>query len=90
MRYTSNLLYTARESKAKYIFDKYKSLYTKNILDVGADAQYLKGPISKIGGNYTGIGFGDNIDIEFDLDGNKLNFKDCSFETVQCLDVLEH
>lgn len=90
MIYKSNLLYTARESKANYIFDKYKTLYTKTVLDVGADAQYLKGPITKIGGIYTGIGYGDNIDIEFDLDGNKLNFQDNSFETVQCLDVLEH
>jgi hypothetical protein len=88
--YSTQLSYTARESKARYVFDKYKRLYKHNVLDVGADAQHMKEQIKNFGGNYIGIGFGSNIDINFDLDGNPLPFSDNSFETVQCLDVLEH
>ena len=40
--YSTQLSYTARESKARYVFDKYKQLYKHNVLDVGADAQHMK------------------------------------------------
>ncbi len=89
-QYSSTLNYKGRDTKAKYVFDKYKMLYKCNVLDVGADTQYLKDPIENHGGKYTGIGFGNNIDIPFDLDGNTLPFNENGFETVQCLDVLEH
>lgn len=90
MRFTTSIKYNSRESKSEYVFDKYKSLFKGNVLDVGADAMYLKNKISSHGGDYLGVGYGDGIDIELNLEKAPLPFKDNEFETVICLDVLEH
>jgi len=82
--------YHDRESKAKFVFEKYKDLLVGRVLDVGADQCYLK----KYLGNdvqYTGVGFGDGRDIiNLDLEKERLPFPDGSFDCVLCLDVLEH
>ncbi len=88
--YTTDLNYKDRESKARYIFDQYKTLLKSNVLDVGADAMYLKHSILKNGGQYKGIGYGNDIDVELNLEKTPLPFKDNEFETVICFDVLEH
>lgn len=90
MQYTTNVTYTNRETKAAYVYDKYKPLLSGSVLDVGADGKYLKPYVEKGGGSYYGIGFGENVDLEIDLDTSPLPFHDRSFDTVLCLDVLEH
>ena len=60
------------------------------MLDVGADAMYLKSLVVSSGGAYVGIGHGYNIDCEINLEKSPLPFDNRSYETVLCLDVLEH
>ncbi len=88
--YTTPLVYKSRETKARYIFDKYKPLLKSEVLDVGADAMYLKPSIIGQGGKYKGIGFGEGIDVELNLEKTPLPFENEEFETVICFDVLEH
>lgn len=89
-KFRTDLEYTDRQTKADYVYDKYGDLLKGNVLDVGADAMHLKPHIVQNGGEYVGIGFGEGIDMEFDLESRRLPFEDDSFDTVLCLDVLEH
>jgi len=89
-KFYTNLTYQDRQTKAKYVFDKHKTILANTVLDVGADAMYLKLDIEKNGGTYIGIGYGENIDYDVNLEQTPFNFSDDSFETVICLDVLEH
>jgi hypothetical protein len=88
--YKTTLTYSDRESKSNYIFDKYKKLFRHSVLDVGADAMYLKPLIESVGSKYTGIGYGENIDFSLNLESVPFPFDSKSFETVMCFDVLEH
>ena len=88
--YKTILTYSDRESKSNYIFDKYKKLFRHSVLDVGADAMYLKPLIESLGSRYTGIGYGENIDFSLNLEEVPFPFDNNSFETVICFDVLEH
>jgi len=81
--------YTDRQSKAKYVYDKYGKILTGAILDVGADECYLKDYLAKEV-TYTGIGLGGNPDLQIDLEKEAIPFPDNSFDVVICLDVLEH
>lgn len=87
----TNYSYSDRKSKATYVFDKYSSLLSVgSTLDVGADSMFLKPLIESSGGHYFGIGFGDGIDCQLDLENFPYPFDSSSFDTVICLDVLEH
>jgi SAM-dependent methyltransferase len=81
--------YKDRETKAKYVWLKYRPILKGKILDVGADEcylrQYLDNPAS-----YLGIGLGGNPDQKVDLERESIPFPDNSFGCVLCLDVLEH
>ncbi|SDB54912.1 Methyltransferase domain-containing protein [Desulfonatronum thiosulfatophilum] len=90
MKYTTDNAYTDRETKPAYVYDKYNPLLLGSVLDVGADGKYLKPYVEQGGGAYCGIGFGERVDMEIDLDAGPLPFEDTSFDTVLCLDVLEH
>ncbi len=90
VKYETTLTYSDRESKSKYIFSKYNELFQAPILDVGADAMYLKPLIESIGSKYTGIGYGKDIDFSLNLEEVPFPFDSNSFETVICFDVLEH
>lgn len=81
--------YKTRAEKSNYVFEKYKPLLQGKILDVGADQCYLKDLLTA-GQQYVDIGLGGSPDIEFDLESGPLPFEDGSFDTVLCLDVLEH
>jgi len=88
--YKTNLTYSDRENKANYIADKYKALLQRPVLDVGADAMYLKSLVESTGGEYTGIGYGKGIEHFLNLEQVPFPFGNQSFETVLCFDVLEH
>lgn len=90
-KYNSTLRFTCREDRMAYVYDKYSPLLQHSVLDVGADncllANYLP-----TGCEYKGIGLGGKSEklIQFNLEQAPFPFVDQRFETVVCLDVLEH
>lgn len=90
MQYHTDLCYTDRESKAQYVWQKYQPiLRARKILDVGADQCFLKQHLDE-NTSYTGIGLDGPLDQLVNLETDRLPFKNHSFDTVLCLDVLEH
>ncbi len=89
-RFSSELKPYDRPTRAHMLFDKYKEILTGSVLDVGADAMYMQKLILSQDAEYVGIGYGENIDFEVNLEDLPLNFESNSFETVLCFDVLEH
>lgn len=82
--------YVDRETKSRYVWLKYQEiLRARRILDVGADNCYLKAHIDPAA-TYWGIGLGGAPDQHVDLEQAVLPFESHSFDTVLCLDVLEH
>lgn len=89
MQFQTALQYKNRAEKARYVWDKYRPILHTSILDVGADEKYLTRYLPPET-RYWGIGLGGSPDQEVDLETAVLPFPDGSFETVLCLDVLEH
>lgn len=89
MKFKSNYKYTDRESKAHYVWDKYKEILKGKILDVGSDRCYLKKYLGE-NTSYIGIGLGKEVDVNINLEKEKIPFNDNHFDCVLCLDVLEH
>lgn len=89
IKFQTDFTYHDRESKALYVWRKYKDILKGRVLDVGSDKCYLKSHIDE-NTDYLGIGLGDEVDINVDLEKEKIPFEDDSFDTVLCLDVLEH
>jgi predicted SAM-dependent methyltransferase len=81
--------YKNRQEKSKYVYEKYQPLFQGSILDVGADECFLKDYLAPEQ-VYKGVGLGGSPDIEFNLESGPLPFESNSFDTVMCLDVLEH
>lgn len=88
--FSSESVYVDRASKAEYVWKKYEQLLSGSVLDVGADKCYLKQNVENSGGQYLGVGFGLNVDRVIDLDDSCLPYGEMSFDTVLCLDTLEH
>ncbi|TAK34599.1 MAG: class I SAM-dependent methyltransferase [Saprospiraceae bacterium] len=89
MQFSTQYSYRDRETKARYVWQKYQSILTGSILDVGADEQHLKQYLGN-GAKYWGIGLGGHPDQQVDLEKEDIPFPDDSFDCVLCLDVLEH
>jgi SAM-dependent methyltransferase len=89
MRFHTDFKYTSRKNKPEYVWQKYREILQGRILDVGADECGLKKFLSE-GTEYIGIGLGGSVDVEIDLEKEKLPYEDNSFDCVLCLDVLEH
>jgi SAM-dependent methyltransferase len=90
IKFKTDYIYTDRETKARFVYEKYKSILKGKILDVGADQCSLRKHLPE-DVEYTGIGLGGNPDlISIDLEKEKIPFPDNSFDCVLCLDVLEH
>ena len=89
MQFYTDFKYTSREDKPKYVWRKYREILQGKILDVGADECGLKKFLPE-GTEYTGIGLGGSVDLEIDLEKERLPYEDNSFDCVLCLDVLEH
>jgi len=81
--------YSDRETKARYVWLKYKSILRGRILDVGADECHLKRYLPS-DTEYWGIGLGGHPDQLVDLEREGIPFPENSFDCVLCLDVLEH
>jgi len=83
------ITYNSRESRINYLYKNYKEFLTGSILDIGCDNQYLKN-ILPSGQKYIGIDISGSPDITLNLEKESIPFKEKSFDTVICLDVLEH
>jgi hypothetical protein len=82
--------YRDRISKAAFLWETYRPyLEGKRILDVGADRRHLAGLLDPAA-SYWGVGLGGSPDQDWDLEQGRLPFADGQFDTVLCLDVLEH
>jgi len=79
-----------RIKRSEFVAHRFSTLLdNKKVLDVGC----FEAPLRKIltSSDYTGIDFVGNPDIEINLqETTRLPFDDNSFETVFCIDVLEH
>lgn len=89
MQFHTDFKYTSREDKPEYVWRKYKEILRGRILDVGADECGLKLFLPE-GTEYSGIGLGGSVDLEINLEKEKLPYADNSFDCVLCLDVFEH
>ena len=90
VRFRSSFAYDSRESKARYVWEKYREiLQGSKILDVGADECHLKRLLDD-SCTYWGIGLGGRPDQQVNLEKEGVPFPENSFDTVVCLDVLEH
>jgi len=89
MQFYTDLKYTSREDKPEYVWRKYSRLLRGRILDVGADECGLKKFLPEET-EYLGIGLGSSVDLEIDLEKEKLPYEKNSFDCVLCLDTLEH
>ncbi len=88
--FETNCHYTDRESKARFVFEKYQAILTGSILDVGADKAYLK-TFLVAGTHYTGIDMYASESVEaVNLERDTLLYDDNHFDCVLALDVLEH
>lgn len=88
--FQTNLTYYDRESKQKWVADKYSEILTGRILDVGADEGYIEKHL--IDAEYYCIGLGGKNPkvINLDLEKENIPFEDNYFDCAMCLDVLEH
>lgn len=79
-----------REKRSEYVAQRFYSLFDKKkVLDVGC----FKAPLRELlkTSTYVGIDFVGSPDIKIDLQKcSRLPFDDGSFDTVICIDVLEH
>lgn len=89
MIFKTDYRYTNRETKARYVWLKYKAILKGRILDVGADKCFLKQYLGE-DVEYWGIGLEGHPDQRVDIEKEKIPFADNSFDCVVCLDVLEH
>lgn len=89
MKFCTDITYADRESKALYVWSKYRSILKGRILDVGADAGHLKAHL-RDEDEYTGIDVEGHAGKAVDLERESIPFPDASFDCVLCLDVLEH
>ena len=79
--------YNNRRERAWFAATRYAPFVGHSILDVGGDRGYMREYVS---GTYLCLDIAGAPDVLVDLEDGRLPFGDQTFETVFCLDVLEH
>lgn len=78
MRFHTDFKYTSRKDKPEYVWRKYKEILQGGILDVGGDECGLKKFLPE-GTEYIGIGLGGSVDVEIDIEKERLPYEDNRF-----------
>lgn len=84
--------YESRQERAGWITSRFADTFTdaSSVLDVGCWERDLAASLPK-GKNYYGIDIAGSPDQKIDLEAiERLPFENASYDTVVCLDVLEH
>ena len=82
--------YWGREEKARHVARRYSKYILSSVLDVGCDQKQLRDAIGRSDLRYVGVDRTPPADICVDLDKDAIPVTDNEFDTVVCLDVLEH
>lgn len=78
-----------RKSRSEYVASRFTPYFSKTLLDVGCYEAPLRSLLKDI--DYTGVDFVGNPDIQLNLEQvERLPFDDGAFDTVICIEVLEH
>ncbi len=81
--------FTSREIRSKFVHSHFAKYLNESVLDVGC----FNAPLRNLLGSakYVGVDIAGNPDITLDMETiERLPFDDGAFETVLCIDVLEH
>jgi 2-polyprenyl-3-methyl-5-hydroxy-6-metoxy-1,4-benzoquinol methylase len=78
---------TTRQARQEYCYRRFRKYFGDKVLDVGCDDGVIR---SLHDGLYVGIDKYGKPDVLVDLEQGFLPFADSSFDTVVCLEVLEH
>ncbi|MBF0367848.1 MAG: methyltransferase domain-containing protein [Magnetococcales bacterium] len=82
-------LYTSREERSQFVAEQFGHLWSGPVLDVGCFRRDLGRHLPE-GVPYVGLDAMGEPDVQFDLESGPLPYEDNAFETVVCVDVLEH
>ena len=81
--------FRVRTDRPAFIGQRFRSYLNGTVLDIGCDEAVLRDLVGRK--NYAGVGMTKQSDVRVDLEKQgRLPFQDASWETVLCLDVLEH
>jgi SAM-dependent methyltransferase len=79
--------YLDPRQRAAWAAAHFPEVVTGTLLDVGCGGRHLA---QHVGGFYAGVDRREPADLRADLERGALPFRDASFDSVACLDVLEH
>ncbi|UCE35194.1 MAG: class I SAM-dependent methyltransferase [Deltaproteobacteria bacterium] len=80
------LSYSSRGERQAFLLSQFNDFVQGQVLDVGCGQAHLRNYVK----GYVGLDIAGNPDVYFDLEQGVLPLRDGSFDTVICLDVLEH
>jgi SAM-dependent methyltransferase len=80
--------FVERTDRPKFIGTRFRQYFPGRVLDIGCDRAALRGIVGDQ--QYAGVGLTPDADVKVDLELAKLPFPDGAWDTVMCLDVLEH
>jgi 2-polyprenyl-3-methyl-5-hydroxy-6-metoxy-1,4-benzoquinol methylase len=77
-----------RPDRPTFIGKRFAAYLQGTVLDVGCDQAVLRTIVEE--SRYAGVGMTEEANIKVNLDQEKLPFENASWDTVLCLDTLEH
>lgn len=86
---TELITFPKRHSRSEYVASRFSKYFNNSLLDVGCYEAPLRTLLNNV--DYTGVDFVGNPDIQLNLETvERLPFDDDQFDTVICIEVLEH
>lgn len=80
---------TTRESRSRYVVERFREYLQESVLDVGCYEAPLRRMLVDV--KYIGVDVAGSPDLHLDLEAcSKLPFPDGHFQCVLCIEVLEH